>query len=118
MGVRAMQSGLHGMSRPMARSIRRGKAMPAILVREVEGRPLRNQLATLWSAYTVWLCVRQPQEDNRQDIDRLTRVLRLPGRDARCVDINARRITEFLQRQRTTDDKLSSTEFDEVSREQ
>jgi hypothetical protein len=90
--VRAMQSGLDGISRPMAHSIRRGKAMPAILVPEVEGRPLRNQLATLWSAYTVWLCLRQPQEDNRQEIDRLTRVLR--------------------------HDKLSSTEFDEVSREQ
>jgi hypothetical protein len=49
----------------MARLIRRGKAFPAILVPEVEGTPLRNQLAISWSAYTVWLCVRQPQEEHR-----------------------------------------------------
>lgn len=228
MGVRAMQSGLDGMSRPMARSIRRGKAMPAMLVPEV-GRlrtvPLRSQeqlqVGQQLTEFVRWRNLAQSRPLNaptpiappdvalktslgcysyvmqkvgltREDagvtghslragfvcrllqdlgitpvikggtgrhvdpqLDALhhliaskavghsrkavigayasspgvqqrvlasdylrSRGLLPPGGDSRCVDINARRITEFLQQQRTTDDKLSLTEFDEVSREQ
>jgi hypothetical protein len=206
MGVRAMQSGLDGMSRPTARSIRRGNAMPAILVPEVfvrwrnlaQSRPLNaptpiappdGALKTPLGRYSYvmqkagltrgdagvtghglragfvcrllqdlgltpaikgstgrhvdpqldllhHLIAREAVGHSRKAVigsyagspgvqrrvlasDYLRRRgLLLPGRDARCVDINARRITVFLQRQTTTDEKLSSTEFDEVSREQ
>lgn len=85
--VRALQAGVDKMPRGLARRARKGVAMQAQLMPNVAGRPMQHQVATLWSAYAIFAYLRQPQEDNRNDAERVRRIVRFYGdlRAAGCA---------------------------------
>lgn len=76
--VRSMQAGVSRFQKSIGRALRRGKALPATFVEDIDPRtPLEEQVAEIWRRYATWAHRRGATKDARKDLEDVRRILRL-----------------------------------------
>jgi hypothetical protein len=79
--VRSMQAGVAKFQKGVARALRRGKALPAKFLDDIQPTaPLEEQVAEIWRRYATWAHLRHPSKDARKDLEYVLRILRLYDR--------------------------------------
>lgn len=76
--VRSMQAGVAKFPKGVARALRRGKALPAEFLKDIDPTAsLEEQVADIWRRYGTWAHRRKPSKDADKDIEYVQRIVRL-----------------------------------------